>query len=277
MQSKVICGENQYTVTNGSSSYCFNCDKCHPGYGLYPACGQSLTYPLSNIDCKPCPNEMFSAKTDSAPCYPCQQCAKLEIVAAPCTRFSDRICNGTCQKGYFFAKKVPHICQQCSYCCFDGKDEEQPECIKQGLNATGRHCSARLDEQCGPHLSSSTAAVTTQTHPPSLTQSPTSLRLTSSPSHSTSPSTTAVANKGTAVTHLPTTHSPALAKLTSSTPHPTNHQVGNHPAVLVPSILSGLLFTVLAVTAMCYMHKRQKWKLRRNRTESILPDRSPGN
>lgn len=252
-------------------------------------CGQSVTYPPNGIGCKRCPNETFSDKLDSAPCYRCQQCAKLEIVTSPCTRTSDRICSGTCEKGYFFAKKVPHICQQCSYCCFDGKDEEQPECIKQGLNATGRHCSARLDKQCGPPPSSSTAAVTTQgaavTHLPSITHSPTLAKLTSSTSHSTSPSTAAVTTQGTAVTHLrSTTHSPALAKLTSSTYHPTNHQVGNDPAVIAPSVLSGLFLAALVVAAILYKRKKQIW--RRKRTEGILPgifqrnadatDRSPG-
>ena len=278
MQSKVICGKDQYTVTNGSLSYCLNCDTCHRGYGLYPVCEQSVTYPPSNIGCKPCPNGTYSAELDSSPCHSCQQCAKHEIVAAPCTRISNRICNGTCEKGYFFSKKVPHICQQCSYCCFDGKDEEQLECIKQGLNATGRHCSARLDKQCGPHLSSSTAAVTTQTHLPSLTQSPTLLKLTSSTSDLTSPSTTAVTvtNQGSTVTHLPSTHSPPQAKLASSTPHPTNHQAGNHPAVIASGILGGLLLAVL----LGFMYKRKKqilWKLKGKRTESTLPNRKPGN
>ena len=238
MQSKVICGKEQYTVTNGSSSYCLKCDTCHPGYGLYPVCGHSITYPPSNIGCKLCPNETYSAELDSAPCHSCQQCAKLEIVSAPCTTISNRICNRTCEKGYFFSKRVPHICQQCSYCCFDGKDEEQLECIKQGLNATGRHCSARLDKHCGPHLSSST---TTQTHLPSLI------------------------------------HSPTLLKLTSSTPHPTRHQVGNRPAVIASSILSGLLLTVSILGFMCYKRKRQIWKLKGKRTESIPPNRNPGN
>lgn len=253
-------------------------------------CGQSVTYPPNGIDCKPCSNGTFSDKLDSAPCYSCQQCAKLEIVTSPCTKISDSICSGTCKKGYFFAKKVPHICQQCSYCCFDGKDEEQPECIKQGLNATGRHCSARLDKQCGPPPSSSTAAVTTQgaavTHLPSTTHSPTLAKLTSSTSHSTSPSTAAVTTQGTAVTHLrSTTHSPALAKLTSSTSSTsTNHQVGNHPAVIAPSVLSGLFLAALVVAAILYKRKKQIW--RRKRTGGILPgifrrnadatDRSPG-
>ena len=197
-------------------------------------CGQSVTYPPSNIGCKRCPNETFSDELDSGPCHRCQQCAELEIVAAPCTITSDRICNGTCEKGYFYAKKVPHTCQQCSYCCFDGKDEEQPECIKQGLNATGRHCSVRLDKQCGS-LPSSTATVTTQ---------------------------------GTSVTHLlSTTHSPALTKLT---PSPTNYHIAN-PAIIVPSILSGLFFAILLVAAIVCMYKRKKQIWRQNRTKTTVP------
>ena len=265
MQSRNICGKEQYTVTNGSLSYCLNCDTCHAGYGLYPVCGQTITHP-PNIACKRCPNETFSGKLDSAPCYNCQQCAMLEIVAAPCTRSSDRICSETCEKGYFFSKKVPRICQQCSYCCFDGKDEEQPECVKQGLNATGRHCSARLDKHCVPRLSSSTVAVTTQTHLPSLTQSPTSLKLTSTPSHSTGPSTTAVTNKETA------------KLVSSSVSHPTNPQVGNHSAVVKAScVLSGLVLAALIVAAMLYMYKKKKQIWKRKRTQNNSPDRSPGN
>ena len=189
-------------------------------------CGQTIAHPPSNIGCKPCPNETFSSELDSGPCHSCHQCAELEIVAAPCTRSSDRICNGTCVKGYFFAKKVLHTCQQCSYCCFDGKDEEQPECVKQGLNATGRYCSERPDKHCSPLLSS-TATVTT--------------------------------------------HSPASAKLTLSTSHPTKHHIGN-PVVIVSSVLSGLFLAALVVAAMLYMWKKKKKQIwRRNRTGSIVP------
>lgn len=104
---KVICGADQYTVTdiNGSFSYCLKCDKCHAGYGLYPVCGQTVTHPPSNIGCQPCPNETFSGEYDSGPCHSCHQCAELEIVAAPCTSSSDRICNGTCKKGYFLPRR----------------------------------------------------------------------------------------------------------------------------------------------------------------------------
>ena len=142
-------------------------------------------------------------------------------------------------------------------------------CVKQGLNATGRHCRARLDKHCVPHLSSSTAAITTQTHLPSLTQSPTSRKLTSSsPSHSTNLSTTTVTNKETAVTHLPATHSPNLsAKLTPSMSHPTNPQVGNHPAT-IGSIVLSVVLAAMILAAMFYMCKKKKQIWRRKRTES---------
>ena len=91
----------------------------------------------------------FSAKLDSFSCKNCQQCAPHEIVSANCTKVSDTSCNKTCAKGYFFAE-VSHSCQQCSYCCFDKKDEPQPECIKHGFNATGQYCSIRLDKTCAP-------------------------------------------------------------------------------------------------------------------------------
>ena len=225
-------------MTNGSFSYCLKCAKCHSGYGLYPLCGQTVTYPPSNIGCQPCSNGTFSDELDSGPCHSCHQCAEHELVAAPCTSSSDRSCNGTCEKGYFFAK-VPLTCQQCSYCCFDEKDEEQSECIKQGLNATGRYCSARPDKQCSPLLGS-TATVTMQ---------------------------------GTSETHLPsTTHSPASAKMTSTTSHPTKRHIGD-PVIIVSSVLSGLFVAALVVAAMLYMYmyKKKKRIWRRNKMDGSVP------
>lgn len=129
---------------------CFPCDTCHPGWGLYPLCGTQLTNErMSEISCKVCPSGTFSAELDSSPCKNCQQCAPHEIASASCTRVSDTSCNKTCDKGYFFVE-VSHSCQQCSYCCFDKKDEPQPECIKHGFNATGQYCSIRLDKTCTP-------------------------------------------------------------------------------------------------------------------------------
>lgn len=206
-------------------------------------CGQTIAHPPSNIGCKPCPNETFSSELDSGPCHSCHQCAELEIVAAPCTRSSDRICNGTCEKGYFFAKKVLHTCQQCSYCCFDGKDEEQPECVKQGLNATGRYCSGRPDKQCSP-LPSSTATVTTH---------------------------------GTSVTHLPSaTLSPAQPPK-----HHNGNPVVIVTSVLSGLFLAALL--VAAILYMCKKKKKQIWRRKRTDSivpgivsTAVTTGRSPG-
>ena len=129
---------------------CFPCDTCHPGWGLHPPCGKQLTSEeMLEISCEKCPSGTFSAKLDSSSCKNCQQCAPHEIASASCTRVSDTSCNKTCDKGYFFVE-VSHSCQQCSYCCFDKKDEPQPECIKHGFNATGQYCSIRLDKTCTP-------------------------------------------------------------------------------------------------------------------------------
>ena len=137
-------------ASDGSFIRCLHCDTCHPGRGLYPPCGSHIQDP-PNIECKVCPSGTFSAELDSAPCHSCQQCAKHEIIAAPCTSKSDRICNGTCEKGYFYSKKdSTHSCQKCSYCCFDGKDEEVSECANQGLNASKQHCRPRADRDCSP-------------------------------------------------------------------------------------------------------------------------------
>ncbi|XP_078371042.1 uncharacterized protein LOC144654699 isoform X2 [Oculina patagonica] len=252
VQCQAICKADQYTIvaSDGSFLRCLNCDTCHPGHGLSPPCGRSIPDP-PNIKCEECLSETFSDKYDSAPCHSCQQCAEHEKLTAPCTSTSDRICNGTCEKGYFFAN--PHNnCEQCSYCCFDGRDQEQPECIKQGLNATGRHCSGRLDKQCDP------------------------------------PPTTVVTTKGMTVTHLPpTTHripstnttTPALANVISSPTYPpTKHHY--YTATIVVSVLCGLLLAALVVGTIIFQRKSRIW--RRKRIEFNQPsiqinaeDRSP--
>ena len=161
MQCQTICRKDQYTVVkpDGSKS-CLNCDTCHPGHGLDPPCGSQIPYP-PKIDCVTCPDGTFSDELDSAPCHSCQRCAEHEIVTAPCTNQSDRICNGTCEVGYFYSKKdSTHSCKKCSYCCLDEKDEEIPECANQGLEASKQHCHPRPDKDCNPD--SSVISSTTQ-------------------------------------------------------------------------------------------------------------------
>ena len=129
---------------------------------MYPPCGTQLTK-KTKIICEECPSGRFSAEFDSSSCKNCQQCAPHEIASASCTRVSDTSCNKTCDKGYFFVE-VSHSCQQCSYCCFDQKDEPQPECIKHGFNATGQYCGTRLDKTCTPvHPTTRTTFSTTVT------------------------------------------------------------------------------------------------------------------
>lgn len=150
----MICRKDQYTVvkSDGSKS-CLNCDTCHAGFGLDPPCGSQIPYP-PKIDCVTCTDGKFSDKLDSAPCHSCQRCAEHEIVTAPCTNQSDRICNGTCEVGYFYSKKdSTHSCKKCSYCCLDEKDEEISECANQGLEASKQHCHPRPDKDCNPHSS----------------------------------------------------------------------------------------------------------------------------
>ena len=149
-----ICPTDHYTVTWSNNRFkdCLKCDKCHPGFGLYPKCGSSVTYPVKGIGCVPCVNgKTFSNDYNSAPCISCHGCVKHEIVAASCTRSSDTKCNGTCIQGYYYTKKPRHDCLRCSYCCFDGKDEIQQECVNQGLNTVKQHCIHRMDKTCGPN------------------------------------------------------------------------------------------------------------------------------
>ena len=121
---------------------------CHPGQGLYPKnCGEKITHP-PNIECKLCENgKTFSEKYDSSGCKSCHLCAQHEIVTQDCTPRSDTVCSGTCTQGYFY-HNATRDCQKCSYCCNDGKDEKQQECINHGLRII--HCSPRPDKQCRP-------------------------------------------------------------------------------------------------------------------------------
>lgn len=150
-----ICKSDEYTIVTSNNSFvrCLTCLTCHPGRGLYPLCGKRIQ-DKSIIDCKDCPTEKFSSKLNSAPCNNCKQCAMHEIVTAPCTNSSDRVCSGTCKKGYFYSQKdSTHSCQKCSHCCYDGKDEEVTDCANQGLNASKQHCRPRPDKNCSPVLS----------------------------------------------------------------------------------------------------------------------------
>ena len=129
---------------------CLKCATCHHGRGLYPPCGSRIPDP-PNPDCRDCPAGEFSDELDSAACHSCQRCAEHEIVTAPCTSQSNTICSGTCEAGYFYSKKdSTHSCKKCSYCCFDGRDEEIPECTNQGLEASKQHCHPRPDKDCSP-------------------------------------------------------------------------------------------------------------------------------
>lgn len=75
-------------------------------------------------------------------------------MTAYCNSQTDTNCSGTCDIGYYFAKDASHACHECSYCCSDGKDEVQHECVRHGLKARNQHCSRRVDKNCDPELSS---------------------------------------------------------------------------------------------------------------------------
>ncbi|XP_074620698.1 uncharacterized protein LOC141879336 isoform X2 [Acropora palmata] len=146
------CGSGQMTVQwpNGTFKQCLHCEECHPGRGLYPhKCGDTVTFPVI-IHCKKCDSgKTFSDTYDTSSCKLCHSCAEHEVVTKKCTLSSDTKCNKTCNSGYFFSKPQ-QICQTCSHCCLDGKDEEQLQCIYQGLKEFNRYCSPRPDRTCNP-------------------------------------------------------------------------------------------------------------------------------
>lgn len=59
---------------------------------------------------------------------------------------------------YYNAQDASHACHECSHCCSDGKDEIQAECVRHGLEK--RHCSLRMDTNCGPTIKPSISSNT---------------------------------------------------------------------------------------------------------------------
>ena len=151
---------------NGTFKRCLHCEDCQPGLGWYPhKCGDTVTFPAI-IECKKCESgKTFSDTYDTSSCKLCHSCAEHEVVTKICTPSSDTKCNKTCNSGYFFSKPQ-QVCKMCSYCCLDGKDEEQPLCIKQGLKALNRYCSPRPDHACNP--STPTGSVISKSSPKHL-------------------------------------------------------------------------------------------------------------
>ena len=165
------CASGQITVQwpNGTFKECLNCAQCQPGRGLYPhKCGDIVTFPAIT-ECKKCESgKTFSDTYDTSGCEACHLCAAHEVVTKHCTPSSDTKCKKACNFGYFFSK-LQQVCKMCSYCCLDGKGEEQLQCINQGLKAVHRHCSPRPDRTCNPSTTTgsviSTEASSPSKHP----------------------------------------------------------------------------------------------------------------
>ena len=171
-------------------------------------------------------------------------------MAANCTRSSDTKCNGTCIQGYYYTKKPRHDCLRCAYCCFDGKDEIQQECVNQGLNTVKQHCSHRMDKICGPDP---TTMIIPETEPPAHTPANTLVNHHSHPTNQGPNPTTMI---------IPETQPPAQTPantLANHHSHPTNQGHGK-VTVIVSSVAVGLLFAVIVVGVMRKMRKIQRRK-----------------
>ncbi|XP_029181717.2 uncharacterized protein LOC114949516 isoform X1 [Acropora millepora] len=170
------CASGQMTVQwpNGTFKQCLHCEHCHPGRGLYPhKCGDTVTFP-AKIECKKCDSgKTYSDTYDSSRCKLCHSCAEHEDVTKNCTLSSDTKCNKTCNSDYFF-NKPQQGCKRCSYCCLDGKDEEQPQCINKGLKAVNRYCSPRPDRSCNPSTPKGSVIPTESRSSPKHLNEPTS-------------------------------------------------------------------------------------------------------
>lgn len=154
-ESSEICSGDEYTVTDadGKVLNCQSCAICREGYGLMdPKCGSTVQSAVEN-SCERCPTGTFSTKNDSGPCIKCQVCDEHQIVLSYCNSTTDTNCDQSCNGSYYFARDVTQACHKCSYCCGDEKDEEQKDCVRQGLKESNQHCSHRVDKNCAPDLS----------------------------------------------------------------------------------------------------------------------------
>ena len=243
---------------NGTFKECLHCEHCHPGRGLYPhKCGGTVTFPVI-IECKKCDSgKTFSDTYDSSSCRRCQLCAEHEVVKKDCTLSSDTKCNKTCNSDYFFSK-LQQVCKRCSYCCLDGKDEEQPQCINKGLKAANRYCSPRPDRTCTPSTPTGTAISTesgsSTKHTSTGSVTPQGSAVT--PKGSGTP-TSSVTPPGTVVYTVPLSSSPKHLN------EPASQQQNWKISLIFSSVGLGFIFVCIVLGAIYCL--RKKIRRRRNR------------
>ena len=237
---------------NGTFKECLHCAECQPGRGLYPhKCGETVTFPVI-IECKKCESgKTFSDTYDSSSCRFCQLCAEHEDVTKECTPSSDTKCNKTCNSGYFFSEPQ-HVCKRCSYCCLDGKDEEQSECINKGLKAANQYCSPRPDRTCTPSIPTGTAISTESKS--STKHTPTG---SVTPKGSGTPTLSSVTPTGSVVYTVPLSSSPKHPN------EPASQQKNWKLSLILSSVGLGSLFLCIILGAI-YCLRKKIWR-RRNR------------
>ena len=250
--SKCALGQMTVQWLNGTFKECLHCEHCHPGRGLYPhKCGDTVTFP-PQIECKKCESgKTFSDAYDSSRCKLCHSCAEHEVVTKTCTLTSDTKCSKTCNSEYFFSSSQ-QVCKKCSYCCLDGKDEEQPQCINKGLKAANRYCSPRPDRTCTPSTPTGTAISTESKS--STKRTPTG---SVTPTGSGTPTLSSVTPTGSVVYTVPLSSSPKHPN------EPASQQQNWKLSLILSSVGLGSLFLCIILGAIYCL--RKKICRRRNR------------
>ena len=163
------CRDDQHEVKKGNQFVsCRDCPSCAKGFELTPPCGGIINID-TKVKCKECVLGVTYSKyhgTDS--CHPCTVCSSDQVIESECTLTSNRECDVKCKSQHkYYASKVKHDCQNCSWCCGTSDDDRQQECVDKGM-PRNKQCSIDQAERCRPSTMSATQTPNTETMPTSL-------------------------------------------------------------------------------------------------------------
>ena len=243
-------------VNNADGSpVCHDCPVCPAGKAPSHRCGEKISpEDLKNLHCSDCaPGKTYSSTEDTSPCHECfETCPKDQVVIQNCSLTADMKCDVVkCDQGFYHDNSTGD-CQECSWCCGDGRDDQKAECTERGMPKE-RSCSVHQTFRCHPDTPKPpTVAPTTPRSASTDTKMP--------PSH-----------KAIVTELMPTTVTSSTARLTgqsSSTESrgkPVTHEA---VAVLIALLLGGAaVFVFVVVFWKCCNRQTARFRVTSNEIE----------
>ena len=143
----------QVEVNNADDSPdCHDCPVCPAGKAPSHRCGEKISpEDLKNLHCSDCaPGKTYSSTEDTSPCHECfETCPKDQVVIQNCSLTADMKCGVVkCDQGFYHDNSTSD-CQECSWCCGDGRDDKKAECTERGMPKE-RSCSVHQKFRCLP-------------------------------------------------------------------------------------------------------------------------------